>query len=100
MSSELPTHYRLLRGPFPLLDRNNIYQISLVESNAGEGAEAGVCVYGTGERLFFYPEEALAALAILRDLEPHLVDLLKQQGMYTQEDRTEDDEIDGKCPTK
>lgn len=93
MSGELPPHYRLLRGPFPLLDRHNIYQISLVDTKAGERAEAGICIHGAGERLFLYPEEALAALAILRDLEPQLADLLKRQGMYTQEDRNEDDDI-------
>jgi hypothetical protein len=94
MSSELPEHYRLIHGPFPLLDKHNIYQISLVDtSKAVERADAGICVHGAGERIFWYPEEALAVLTILRDLESRLLELLQQQGMYTQEDRNEDDEI-------
>jgi len=94
MSGELPAQYHLLRRPFPLLNKHNIYQISLIDtSEAGERAEAGICIHGAGERVFWYPEEALAILAILRDLEPQLSDLLQQQGMYTQEDGNEYDEV-------
>jgi len=91
----LPERYHLICGPFPLLEQHNLYWISLVNtSEVGKEMEAGICIYSDRDsaRVFWYPEEARAALTILRNLEPDLVHLLEQQGMYTQEGRNEDNE--------
>ena len=81
----LPERYHLIRGPFPLAE-HNLYWISLVDTaRTGEGMEAGLYIYSAvdGARTFWYPEEALAALTILKDMEPQLLELLEKQGMYT-----------------
>ena len=79
-----PDGYEVLSGPFPLLSDNSIWWISLVRVPVGD--EVGVYIYSSQDagRTFWYPEEALTALAILEAMEPQLQGALHQQGRQTQ----------------
>lgn len=79
-----PDGYEVLSGPFSLTPNETLWWISLVRVPAGN--EVGVYIHSSQDagRTFWYPEEALTALAILRDMESQLREALLVQGRQTQ----------------
>lgn len=89
----LPDGYESISGPFPLLPHSTLWWVSLVKfaARGAEAQEAGILIYSSQDvaKTFWYPEEALEALAILKDLEPQLVEHFSKQVWRTQEENVE-----------